>query len=151
MARQKATVRVMKKEDIPSMVEIDGMASGSPRPEYLRNKMRVALDEERGMVISLVAEMDRKVVGFLMGEMYRGEFGIPENIATVDTVGVHPDFQNAGVGRQLIEEFVLHTKKAGAERVRTLVDWSQQWDLMGYFRASGFAPAGSSIVLERKI
>jgi predicted N-acetyltransferase YhbS len=151
MASQKATVRVMKKEDMPSMVEIDGMASGSPRSEYLQYKMRAALDQELGMVISLVAEMDKKIVGFLMGEMYRGEFGILENIATVDTIGVHPDFQNAGIGRQLIEEFVSHTKKAGANRVRTMVDWSQQWDLMGYFRASGFSPAGSSIVLERRI
>ena len=141
----------MKPEDMPAMVEIDGMAAGSPRPEYLQHKMQAAMDEELGMVISLVAEMDNKIVGFLMGEMYRGEFGIPENVATVDTVGVHPDFQNAGIGRQLIEEFVTHTKKAGAERVRTLVNWSAQWDLMGYFRASGFTPAGSSIVLERKI
>ena len=151
MASQRATVRVMKPEDMSAMVEIDGMAAGSPRPEYLQHKIHAAMDEELGMVISLVAEMDKKIVGFLMGEMYRGEFGIPENIAIVDTVGVHPDFQNAGIGRQLIEEFVTHTKKAGAERVRTLVNWSQQWDLMGYFRASGFTPAGSSIVLERKI
>ena len=77
MARQKATVRVIKKDDIPAIVEIDGIAGGSPRPEYLQNKLQLALDKQHGMVISLVAEMDKKIVGFLMGEMYRGEFGIP--------------------------------------------------------------------------
>jgi predicted N-acetyltransferase YhbS len=151
VARQKAVIRTLKKEDVPSIVEIDGMASGSPRLEYLQDKMRAALEQEQVMVISLVAEMDKKIVGFLMGEMHRGEFGISENVASVDTVGVHPEFQNAGVGRQLIEEFVAHSKKAGAQRVRTMVDWSLQWDLMGYFRSSGFSPAGSKIVLERKI
>jgi hypothetical protein len=46
---------------------------------------------------------------------------------------------------------ISHTRKAGAERIRTMVDWSRQWDLIGYFRASGFTPAGSCIVLERRI
>lgn len=149
MARQKATVRLLKREDVPSIVEIDGMAGGGPRPEYLQKKMQAALDQD--MVISLVAVMDKKIIGFLMGEMHRGEFGIPENVGTVDTVGVHPEFQNAGVGRQLIEEFVTHAQKAGAQRIRTMVDWSRQWDLMGYFRASGFSPASGITVLERKI
>jgi ribosomal protein S18 acetylase RimI-like enzyme len=143
VAQQKATVRVMKQEDMPAVVEIDSMAQDSPRSEYLQTKLVTG--------ISMVAEMDTKIVGFVMGAINRGEFGIPEKVATIDTVGVHPEFQNAGVGRILIEEFVTHTRQAGAQRIRTLVDWSRQWDIMGYFRSSGFTPAGSSIVLERKI
>jgi ribosomal protein S18 acetylase RimI-like enzyme len=143
VAQQKATVRVMKQEDMPAVVEIDSMAQDRPRSEYLQTKLVTG--------ISMVAEMDTKIVGFVMGAINRGEFGIPEKVATIDTVGVHPEFQNAGVGRILIEEFVTHTRQAGAQRIRTLVDWSRQWDIMGYFRSSGFTPAGSSIVLERKI
>lgn len=143
MAQQKPIVRVMKQEDMPAVVEIDLMAQESPRPEYLQTKLVTG--------ISMVAEMDTRIVGFVMGAMNRGEYGIPEKIATIDTVGVHPEFQQAGVGRVLIEEFIAHTRQAGARRIRTLVDWSRQWDVMGYFRASGFTPAGSSIVLERMI
>jgi predicted N-acetyltransferase YhbS len=143
VAQQKPVVRVMKQEDIPAVVEIDSMAQESPRPEYLQSKLATG--------ISIVAEMDTRIVGFVMGAMNRGEYGIPEKIATIDTVGVHPEFQQAGVGRVLIDEFVTHTRQAGARRIRTLVDWSRQWDVMGYFRASGFTPSGSSIVLERKI
>lgn len=143
MAQQKATVRVMKQEDMPAVVEIDTMAHESPRFEYLQSKLVTGM--------SMVAEMDTKIVGFVMGTINRGEYGIPEKVATIDTVGVHPEFQQAGVGRILIEEFVAHTRQAGAQRIRTLVDWSRQWDLMGYFRSSGFTPAGSSIVLERRI
>jgi predicted N-acetyltransferase YhbS len=143
VAQQKPIVRVMKQEDIPAVVEIDSLAQASPRSEYLQTKLVTG--------ISMVAEMDTKIVGFVMGAMNRGEYGIPEKIATIDTVGVHPEFQQAGVGRVLIEEFITHTRQAGARRIRTLVDWSRQWDVMGYFRASGFIPSGSSIVLERKI
>jgi len=128
---------------MPAVVEIDTMAHESPRFEYLQSKLVTGM--------SMVAEMDTKIVGFVMGTINRGEYGIPEKVATIDTVGVHPEFQQAGVGRILIEEFVAHTRQAGAQRIRTLVDWSRQWDLMGYFRSSGFTPAGSSIVLERRI
>jgi hypothetical protein len=48
-----------------------------------------------------------------------------------------------------MDEYIAHARKMGAERVHTLVDWSQ-WDLMGFFRALGFAP-GASMVLERKV
>jgi len=139
----------MRPQDVNTLVEIDSRASGAPRPEYLQGKAKQALDSQHGLVISLVAELDGKVVGFLMGEVFIGEFGIPESVANVDTVGIHPRAQGKGVGRLLMEEFILHTRKAGVERIRTMVDW-YQWDLLGYFRASGFSP-GTSIVLERPV
>lgn len=147
MGPDNALIRVMRTEDIPVIVEIDAMASGTPRGEYLKAKALQALDTKHGMVISLVAEVDKQVVGFLMGEVYSGEFGIPEAVATVDTVGIHPKTQHKGIGKLLMSEFFAHTRKAGVERVRTIVAWNQ-WELMGYFRAAGFAP-GTCIVLER--
>ena len=148
MATEKTTVRLMRQEDVPALVEIDAIASGSPRPEYLQGKANQALDSQHSMVVSLVAAHGDRVVGFVMGQVFLGEFGIPESVATVDTVGIHPDVQGKGVARELMEEFVTHTRKVGVERLRTMVDWNQ-WDLMGFFRALGFAP-GTSIVLERK-
>ena len=84
-----------------------------------------------------------------MGQVYLGEFGIPESVATVDTVGIHPSRQGLGIARILMEEFLAHAGKAGVERVRTLVDWNQG-DLLDFFRAMGFAPA-TSLVLERTV
>jgi len=141
----------MRTEDVTALIEIDGMVSGSTRATYLQSKARAALDPAHGMVISLVAEVDRRVVGFLMGDVCRGDFGIPESVATVSSVAVHPNFQSAGIGGMLIREFVTHTEQLGVERIRTIVDWHGQWDLVEYFRAAGFAPAGTSIVLERQV
>lgn len=150
MAPQQVKVRQMRQEDVLTLVEIDSIASGSPRAQYLQSKAQQALDSKHGVVISLVAESDDEiVVGFLMGQVYLGEFGTPESVATVDTVGIHPDVQCQGVARMLMEEFLSHTRQAGVERIRTMVDWSQ-WDLLGFFHALGFAP-GKSIVLEREI
>ena len=149
MATKEVTVRLMRHEDKDALVEIDSLSSGEPRAEYLMGKFKQALSSEHTMVASLVAETEDKVVGFLMGEVYMGEFGVPEGVATVNTVGVHPSAQGMGVGRKLMEAFLAHLREAGVERVRTVVSWDQ-WDLMGYFRANGYTP-GTSIVLERDV
>jgi len=142
-------IRATRMEDLPALVEIDAMASGTSRAEYLRDKVRQALDSQQPTMISLVAESEGKVVGFLMGQVFKGEFGIPEAVATVDTVDIHPDFQGQGTGRRLMGEFLLRTKRAGAVQVRTIVDWNQ-WNLLGFFRTLGFAP-GTGIVLQRRV
>lgn len=142
------TVRAIRQEDLPALVEIDAMASGTKRADYLQDKARQSQDQE-STVIALVAESEGKAVGFLMGQVFRGEFGTPEAVAIVDTLGIHPDFQGRGTGRRLLGEFLLRTKKAGATQVRTIVDWTQ-WNLMGFFRTLGFAP-GTGIVLQRSV
>ena len=147
MASKEITVRAMRHEDKDALVEIDSLSSGEPRAEYLMGRFRLCLCSEDAMVTGLVAEVEGMVAGFLMGELYRGEFGIPEGVATVDTVGVHPEAKGAGVGRALMQAFLEHARQAGVERVRTVVGWDQ-WDLMSYFRKCGFLP-GTSVVLER--
>ena len=149
MASNGLTVRVIREGDLPALVAIDSMASGVSRADYLRDKARQALDSQHSTVIALVAESEGKVVGFLMGQVFKGEFGIPEAVAIVDTVDIHPDFHGRGTGRRLMGEFLLRTKKAGATQVRTIVDWNQ-WNLLGFFRTLGFAP-GTGIVLQRSV
>ncbi len=149
MSKREVTVRPMRQQDKDTLVEIDSHSSGEPRAEYLMAKFKLALAGEPGMVIALVAEVDGEVAGFLMGELIMGEFGIPQSVATVDTVGVVLDRRGAGVGRRLMEAFLERAREHGVERVRTIVGWDQ-WDLMSYFRANGFAP-GTSVVLEREL
>jgi len=148
VATRDLTVRAIREDDLPALVAIDATASGVPRADYLRDKASQSLDR-RHPVIALVAEHEGSVVGFLMGQVFRGEFGIREAVAIVDTVGIDPEFQGRGTGRQLMGEFLLRAKKAGAVQVRTIVDWTQ-WDLVGFFRTLGFTP-GTGIALQRSV
>ena len=97
----------------------------------------------------MVAEYEGVVVGFLMGELYQGEFGIPESSAMADTIGVRPSFQHRGVANRLMDDFLSILKGARVERVYTIVSWNDR-PLLGFFEKSGFAPGGS-LVLERKM
>jgi ribosomal protein S18 acetylase RimI-like enzyme len=141
------TVRVIREEDLPALVEIDALAGGTSRTDYLQDRVRRSL--EAPATISLAAENEGQVVGFMIGQVCRGEFGILDAVATVDTVAIHPEFQGRGTGRRLMGEFLLRAKKAGAAQVRTIVDWNQ-WDLLGFFRTLGFAP-GADVVLQRRV
>jgi len=51
-----------------------------------------------------------------------------------------PDYQGQGLAIELMKEFVTNLKKAGVERIYTLVNWND-WDLLRFFEKSGFVPA----------
>jgi ribosomal protein S18 acetylase RimI-like enzyme len=132
-------VRTLRAEDLPELAEIDRKISGRPRREYLARRLENAL-RDSSVCISLAAEVDGRVAGFLMGSLYYGEFGLPEPVAVLDTLGVDPVLRHRKVGSALLRQLVLNLRALGIERVQTEVDWTQR-DLLAFFAASGFAPA----------
>lgn len=137
--KAKPMVRLMKPQDLDSIVDIDAKVFGQRRAEYYKRKMELALDRTQ-LNLSLTAEIDGKVAGFIMGLIFFGEFGIPETTASLDTLGVDPGLQRQGVGRELMEQFKSNLKALRVESLYTLVDWND-WDLLRFFEASGFVPA----------
>ena len=45
-------------------------------------------------VPSLIAEIQGKAVGFIIGSSSAWEYGVPENVGWIDTIGVLPEYQN---------------------------------------------------------
>ncbi len=149
MSTATVEIRPLNQEDFNSVVEIDEKVFSQARPEYYETKFARALDEKDRMVLSLVAEVDGKVVGFVMCELFVGEYGIPATTVTLDTIGINPDYQGKGIAKQLMDEFIGHLRKAGVQKISTLVDWND-WQLIRFFSASGFGPA-KTVNLELKI
>ncbi len=142
----KLAVRVMKKKDIEAIVEIDAKVLSEERPDYYDRKCSLALDDSMQLVTSLVAVYEDKIIGFIMGNVFLGEFGIPESIATLDTIGVDPDYQGQGVALELIRQFMTIVKKAQVEHLYTFVNWND-WKMLRFLEKSGFGPS-KSITLE---
>lgn len=132
-------IRVMNAGDFDAMTAIDAMYSGVSRPEYYKEKMDMAT-RGSGINSSLVAEYDGQLVGFIMGQLFTGEFGIPETTANLDTIGVHPMAAGMGVGAKLIEQFTDQMAKLGVTTIHTLVDWNDK-NLLLFFHHSGFVPS----------
>jgi len=141
-------IRLMKAEDYDAVVRIDEKVLKVSRTDYYQMKFQRLFDSRDYLPTSLVAETeDSDVVGFVMGVLYMGEYGIFQEEATLDTIGVDPDHQHRGVGKLLINEFMDHLKRLGVQKVNTLVDWNDA-RLIHFFSANRFSPS-KSINLER--
>ncbi len=143
-------IRLMKADDFDAIVGIDEKVLKTSRPEYYKMKFEKLFETKDYLPASLVAEQeDGTVVGFIMGEIYMGEYGIFQEEASLDTIGVDPDNQYKGIGEQLINEFIDHLKKVGVQKINTLVDWNDS-KLIHFFSANKFSPS-KTINLERRL
>ncbi len=149
MSESPTRIRLMQPEDLEAVVAIDEKIVESSRRDYYVDKFAKIVESANSLPISLVAEQDGAVLGFVMGELYMGEYGIFQEEATVDTIGVDPDCQHQGIGRRLMDEFVDHVKRIGVRKISTLVSLDDA-RLSNFFRTNDFQPS-RSINLERKL
>jgi predicted N-acetyltransferase YhbS len=149
MNKSTIKIRLMRADDFAAVVRIDEKVLKTSRPDYYKMKFEELVQSTDRVPTSLVAEEeDGTMVGFVMGELFIGEYGISHE-ATLDTVGVDPDYQHKGIGEQLIKEFMDHLRALGAQKIYTLVD-SNDSRLMHFFSANQFSPS-KTINLERNL
>jgi predicted N-acetyltransferase YhbS len=137
----------MAPTDLDRIVEIDTKVLGKKRSEYWVSKLESL--EKRSQVSSLVAELDGEVVGFVIGGASRWEFGVPENIGWIDTIGVDPDHQRKGIAKMLFAEMTDNLKKVGVDTIITFVT-RRDWVLLKFFNSMGFQK-GDMVNLELDI
>jgi predicted N-acetyltransferase YhbS len=140
-------IRPLKKEDLETIVEIDGRVLGDKRRDYWERKLERV--DNRSSQVSLVAEVEGNVVGFILGDVSGWEFGVPNTIGWIDTIGVDPIYQKKGLATALAQELIKKLKTIGVKTIYTLVSWND-WDLLQFFHAMGFT-RGDMINLELTI
>ena len=150
MSKNTIKIRLMKPDDFDAVVAIDEKLLKVSRSEYYRMKFERLVQSRDYVPTSLVAELeDGRVVGLVMGELYIGDYGISQEEATLDTIGVDPDYQHRGIAAQLIDEFVDHLRALGVRKINTLVDWNDS-KLIHFFSSNRFSPS-PTINLERNL
>ena len=140
-------IRLLKVEDLEAIVTIDEKVLGEKRRDYWEKKLQMM--GEKASQVSLVAEARGKVLGFILGDVSGWEFGVPDTIGWIDTIGVDPAHQKKGLATALSQELIQRLKAIGVRTIYTLVSWDD-WDLLQFFHAMGFT-RGDMINLELKI
>jgi ribosomal protein S18 acetylase RimI-like enzyme len=148
LLRDRIMIRSFKKEDLAAIIRIDGKITGREHEAYFAAKSREMLDEA-GVRVSVVAEDDGIVTGFIMARVDFGEFGKIDAEAVMDTIGVHPAYKGAGVGRALLSQLLLNLSSLKVETVRTQVS-RENYDLQRFLYRCGFETS-QRLVLTKKL
>ncbi len=133
-----ARIRPLTELDIEAICKIDERITGKYRPEVWED--RVVYYIRRDPDSSQVADKDGKVVGFMLGEVRGGEFGLEEPTGWVEFFGVDPNAREKGVGRSLIDAMFAGFRSRGAHVARTMVA-NADTDIDAFIRRIGFTPA----------
>ena len=139
LSRDRVPVRSMKEDDLAAAVRIDRKLTGRDRSAYYAAKLREMLTES-GIRVSLVAEEDGFVVGFVMARVDFGEFGKVDKAAVLDTIGVHPGFAGSGIGHALLSQLFLNLATLQVESVLTQVS-PENIGLHRFLYSCGFHPS----------
>ncbi len=139
LSRDRVPVRSLLENDLAAVVRIDRKLTGRDRSAYYAAKLREMLTES-GIRVSLVAEEDGFVVGFVMARVDFGEFGKVDKAAILDTIGVHPGFAGSGIGHALLSQLFLNLATLQVESVLTQVS-PENVDLQRFLYSCGFHPS----------
>ena len=135
-ARDSTFVRSLRPSDAEAIISIDAASVGRRRDRFLKLKLEQAF-ADTGIHMSLVAEVDGFVVGFLLARVYYGEFGVMEPAAVLDVIGVKPEFRGRHVAAALLDQLRTNLIGLGIPRLQTEVQWDDA-DLMVFFQREGF-------------
>ena len=86
--------------------------------------------------VSFVAELDGKVVGYMITYIIYGGFGL-EKSAWVGLFGVDPKYMGRGIGKMLAREVFDVFRRIDVKNVFTSVKWDST-DLLSFFKSLGF-------------
>ena len=111
-------VRTMTEDDVEVVVRIDAAASGRRRPTYFGKLIEKSV-KLADLSISLVAELDGQVVGFVVGTLYYGEFGVAEPSASIDVIGVDGRYRRKQVGQALMRQLRINLSALRITSLRT--------------------------------
>jgi len=148
MSRSDVSVRAIEPSDLPALMRIDEKLSSQTRKEYWDRRLEMAALRPPWM--SLVAETDGRMAGFLFGWVAESEFGMSQPTAWVDLIGVDPPYRGRGIAHALIDRFVRSAEELRAvQKVATLIDLTQA-DVREFFLRQGFHH-GPMIQMERDV
>lgn len=140
-------VRGARRADLRQVIEIDAGITGLRKPAYWADVLR-RYGGARSQRHFLVAESARRIEGYIVGEVRDWEFGSPP-CGWVFGVAVRPDARLGGVGTRLLAAICEAFRRAGVNKVRTLMERDNPL-VLAFFRSQAMM-AAPFIPLEKDL
>jgi len=134
--KKEISIRNLEKRDLSAIVSLEERQTGIARPAYWEKRIEIS-EAIRPHWASLVAEIDNRVVGFVLGRSGEFEFGLPGTIAWIEIIGVDPAYRGQGIAQELVRQFAESAEDHGIKTIFTLVSNSQD-EMQHFFSRLGF-------------
>ena len=141
-------VRPVRRADLDAVIAIDAGVTGLEKRRYWNDVYRRYGVQVRRGAHFLVAEVEARVVGFVVGEVRDWEFGSPP-CGWVFVIDVAPGQRLGGVGSALLQALCAGFREVGVTKLRTLLARDNTL-ILSFFRSQGMM-AGPLIPLEMDI
>jgi len=99
-------LRRARKEDLDSIQRIESLSFKNPYPPYYTKALIESLSD-----VSLVAEVEDKIVGYIFSRIEYGKVG------HIITIAVDPEYRRMGIGERLMREVLNILKELGCQSV----------------------------------
>ena len=130
----KALIREIKSEDADQISRIQtSITQTAVTIEFKKVIEDVVKNDDEA---AFVAELEGKVVGYMITYILLGGFGI-EKSAWIAMFGVDPKFMGQGIGKKLAEVVFEFYGQKGISNIHTSVMWDST-DLLSFFKTLGF-------------
>jgi ribosomal protein S18 acetylase RimI-like enzyme len=144
------TIRRVQGVDFADIMALDQQVTGRAKAEYWRDILGRFGQHRQVDRFFLVADSPgrKKVVGFIIGEIRAWEFGSAP-CGWVFALSVDPAARLHGIGEALFDAISVEFRKAGVDKMRTMVARDNRLHLL-FFRSEGMM-AGPYIQLEKDL
>lgn len=131
---EKVVIRELRIEDVDQISRIQAsITQTSVTIDFKKIVEGRVKDPEEA---DFVAELEGKVVGYMICYILQAGFGI-EKSAWIALFGVDPKFMGQGIGKKLAETVFEFYKRKGITNIHTSVMWDST-DLLSFFKTLGF-------------
>ena len=129
-----ALIRKLKAKDAEDISKIYAGITQTPvKDDFIHI---IAEQVNRKEDASFVAELDGRVVGYMISIVISGGFGIMKS-TWIANMGVNPKFMGQGIGESLASRIFEFSREKRIKDVYTSVRWDSP-DLLSFFKTLGF-------------
>lgn len=140
-------IRKAKQGDLKYIIDIF-MVEGRKRPylhkftkKKLTNTFKPALKKKE----IWVAEIDKKIIGFIWG----GFSSVSKKIVYIDDLWVMKNYQDNGVGKELLVFVERYYKKKGVNKIR-LTSYIKS-KAFGFYEKLNYSPSKDLVLVEKRL
>lgn len=135
LSKNDLIIRNWRPEDVAEICEIYSLITNkAANVDFKRMVLKKA--QNKGKEPHFVAELDKKIVGFLISYILPFGFG-GEDCAYIANLGVHPKYMDQNIGTKMTKEVFMFYKTRGVSTVYTSVRWDST-DLLSFCKSMGF-------------